>query len=289
MKLPDLPAQAVQLLESAQRRETPCGSGKTVWHIWGDDRAGLAPVVLLHGGSGSWTHWLRNIPAIVAAGRMAVVPDLPGFGDSDAPPGGGDADAVVAPLVSGLRELVGEGPCDLVAFSFGSLVAVLLAVQHPELVRRLALVGAPVIPLQRARGPGLKPWSRNSTQQEREVIHRHNLAALMLHRAESIDELAVGLQSVNVPRDRMRSRSLVTTYAFRDAVSLLQCSFSALYGEQDVLYRGMWDEVAQALATGSRYEGVTLVPGAGHWVQFEDPGRFNAWLLSRLTAIRTPE
>ncbi|WP_048437865.1 alpha/beta fold hydrolase [Caenimonas sp. SL110] len=289
MKLPDLPAQAAQLLESARRVETPCGAGKTVWHIWGDDRAGLAPVVLLHGGSGSWTHWLRNIPAIVASGRMAVVPDLPGFGDSDAPPGGGDADAVVAPIASGLRELFGEGPFDLVAFSFGSLVAVLLAVQHPELVRSLAMVGAPVIPLKRARGPGLKPWSRNSTQHEREVIHRHNLAALMLHRAESIDELAVALQSANVPRDRMRGRSLVTTHAFRDAVSLVQCSFSAIYGEQDVLYRGMWDEVGEALASGARYEAIALIPQAGHWVQFEEAARFNAWLLSWLTGSRTPE
>ena len=50
---------------------------------------------MLHGGAGSWTHWIRNIEAVAAAGRMACVPDLPGFGDSDVPPGNKDADGVV--------------------------------------------------------------------------------------------------------------------------------------------------------------------------------------------------
>ena len=39
-------------------------------------------MLLLHGGSGSWTHWLRNIQPLVDAGRQVLVPDLPGFGDS---------------------------------------------------------------------------------------------------------------------------------------------------------------------------------------------------------------
>ena len=70
----------------AQRVETPCGEGAMVWHAWGDPAA--APVVLLHGGAGSWTHWVRNITPLVAAGRRVWVPDLPGFGDSAPPPTG---------------------------------------------------------------------------------------------------------------------------------------------------------------------------------------------------------
>ena len=71
------PPEARELLDRAAVHETPCGDGTMVWHTWG---AG-APLVMLHGGSGSWAHWLRNIGTVVAAGRMACVPDLPGFGE----------------------------------------------------------------------------------------------------------------------------------------------------------------------------------------------------------------
>ena len=104
---------------------TPCGDGTLVWHQWGDARQ--APVLLLHGGSGSWTHWARNIAARVAAGQSVWVPDLPGFGDSALPEGCTDADHQLPWLQAGLRQLLGERPAHLVAFSFGSLPATLLA------------------------------------------------------------------------------------------------------------------------------------------------------------------
>jgi len=57
-----------------------------VWRLWG---AG-APVLLLHGGSGSWTHWLRNIPALVQAGHLVCAPEAEeyacGLGGSSARP-----------------------------------------------------------------------------------------------------------------------------------------------------------------------------------------------------------
>ena len=40
-----------------------------------------APLVLLHGGMGSWTHWGRNIGAL--ARKFTVITlDMPGYGDS---------------------------------------------------------------------------------------------------------------------------------------------------------------------------------------------------------------
>ncbi len=219
---------------------------------------------------------------------MAVVPDLPGFGESDVPPGGGDADAVVPPLVTGLRSLLGEGPFDVVAFSFGSLVAVLLAAQEPGLVGWMGLVGAPVLPLQRGRGVELKPWSRSSTAQARMEVHAHNLAAIMLHRPESIDELAIAVQAANAPLDRMRRRSLVTTNAFGAAVAQLKCPYRAIYGEHDVLYRGMFNEVRRALGANPFFEGMVVDPAAGHWIQFENALTFNEWMLAGLAGRKKP-
>jgi len=52
-----------------------------VWHEWGEGPT----VVLLHGGYGSWTHWIRNIDALAAEHRV-IAADLPGLGDSAMPP-----------------------------------------------------------------------------------------------------------------------------------------------------------------------------------------------------------
>jgi pimeloyl-ACP methyl ester carboxylesterase len=54
------------------------------WRRFGTDTT-QPPLVLLHGGHGSWMHWLRNAEAL-SAGRTLWLPDMPGFNDSDAPP-----------------------------------------------------------------------------------------------------------------------------------------------------------------------------------------------------------
>ena len=49
--------------------------------VVGDGR----PVVLLHGFPDSGALWRHQVPALVDAGFRCVVPDLRGFGASDAP------------------------------------------------------------------------------------------------------------------------------------------------------------------------------------------------------------
>ncbi len=271
-----LPAAAQALLAQSRRTETPCGDGAMVWRCWGAGE----PVVLLHGGSGSWTHWIRNIPTLLACGRQVWAPDLPGFGDSAAPPGGSDADAVLAPLAIGMREVLGPGPHEIAAFSFGSLVAVLLAVQQPSLVSRLMLVGLPALPLHHGRGMALPPMRAAITPEERAAAHRVNLAAIMLHEASLIDDDTVALQAANVARDRMRSRKLVTTDACANAVRALQCGFECIWGGEDVLYRNRWAEVHAACETNPRCTRVSLIPDAGHWVQYEQAQAFNQQLAA---------
>ena len=143
VEVPSLLPLAVRArLAQARRLTTPCGDGHIVWHAWepeGARRAGVAPLVLFHGGSGSWTHWVKNILPLVDAGRWVLAADLPGFGESTPPPGGTDADAMVAPLAAGLRALLAGEPVDLVGFSFGGMTAGLLLAEHPGLARRLVV------------------------------------------------------------------------------------------------------------------------------------------------------
>jgi pimeloyl-ACP methyl ester carboxylesterase len=277
----ELPLEALRVLALARRRAMPCGDGELVWHEWGRDSA--EPLLLLHGGSGSWTHWIRNVEALAAAGRRVVVPDLPGFGDSSRPPGGQDADAVAPAVAEALPALLGERPVDVVGFSFGGLCATLLAASHPQRVRRLVLVGAPGLGLRDRRLP-LTSWRDQPTPEGRLAAHRSNLAMLML-RPQAVDDLAVALQAANVPRDRMQRRRLAMTDILARTLPTLRCRVDAIYGEEDALYRDALPALREKLAAAPTLGELVLLPGAPHWLQYEDPATFHRELL-RLLAQR---
>ena len=137
--LPDfLPLALRDILGDAERLETRFQNATTVWHAWG--QADQPTVVLLHGGSGSWTHWVRNIAPLRDAGWRVLVPDLPGFGDSDLPEGCTDTTDLPPHLHQGLQQLKPLGPVSLVGFSFGGMTAALWLAAHPEDAQALVLV-----------------------------------------------------------------------------------------------------------------------------------------------------
>src|SRR5262245_48852631 len=58
---PGDPAAVVEALDGAARKvKTPCADGSMVWRVWGEGE----PLLLFHGGSGSWTHWIKTIPEL---------------------------------------------------------------------------------------------------------------------------------------------------------------------------------------------------------------------------------
>lgn len=272
-----LPPEACALLSQAREQRTfHAGGASTVWHVWGSGE----PVVLLHGGSGSWTHWIRNIDALVAAGREVLVPDMPGFGDSDKPPGARDADALVAPLVSGVQQLVGARAFDLVGFSFGGLVGGLMASSSVPALRRLVIVGAPLLGVG-VRPVRLREWRHLDAEAAIEV-HRSNLLALMLHHPHSVTPLAIALHQAHVPLDRLRRRSMARTDLLARTLASVRCPLFAIYGAQDVLYRDQLAKVEATLDALPTLRSRTAIPDAGHWVQFEAPQAFDLALARAL-------
>lgn len=277
------PIDALQA--QARRVATPItGGGQIVWHVWGEGAGGV-PLVLLHGGSGSWTHWLRNIEALVAAGREVWAPDLPGFGDSDGVPEGQDVDTMLAPLEQGLRQLLGPRSFDLVGFSFGGMTAGMLAAAFPQGVRQLVVVGAPAMWMSSGKAVRLLGWRHLASESAREQAHRHNLQALMLHDPARIDSDTLALHVQNVLRDRLPRRRLSQTDVLAQALGRVACPVHAIYGRHDVLYSGRHAALEQAfVAATPRFAGMHWVDDAGHWVQYEQPARFDALLLSCLAA-----
>ena len=190
---------------SAERIETPCGNGRMVWRRWG---AG-PPLVLLHGGYGSWRHWVKTIPGLQGE-RTLYVPDLPSLGESDDAPAPGTPEAIAGIVGSGLDAIgIPDDALDLVGFSFGSLVGGHVAAQRSPL-RSFTMVGPGAFGLKRNNIELLKIEPGMSVAEQRE-IHRTNLGRLMIADPTKIDELAITIQQANVARARIKSRRFSKT------------------------------------------------------------------------------
>jgi pimeloyl-ACP methyl ester carboxylesterase len=129
--LPDIISPAIFATRLAQTTH-----GEIVYHTSGAGQ----PLMFLHGiypGASSF-EWSRVYPHF-AVGHEVIAPDLVGFGESERPRHGLDADEHVRSLADLLFAVCEGRPAFVVASGFGAALAVKLAVQHPDLVHRLVL------------------------------------------------------------------------------------------------------------------------------------------------------
>jgi pimeloyl-ACP methyl ester carboxylesterase len=251
-----------------------------VWRQWGSGR----PVVLLHGGHGSWTHWIRNIEALAAHYRV-VAADLPGLGDSATPPLPHTPDTLSDIVLAGLVSILGPGERpDIVGFSFGGMIGGHTAVKLGARVRSLTLVGSGGLGIPARGKRDMRRWRDLADPAAREAVHRHNLGVLMISDTRKIDELAVHLQSTNTARGRMNSRRLSSLGTLPGVLPRLQAPLRGIWGENDFAIRGRVEVFAERLASMRPGATLSVIPGAGHWVQFEAADAFNPILLSGLAS-----
>jgi pimeloyl-ACP methyl ester carboxylesterase len=105
------------------------------------------PLVLVHDYLASRLAWDDVLPRLAARFRV-IVPDLPGFGESEKPPPGRyryDFDAFSESLVD-LLAAIGLGRVSLCGHAMGGGVALTMAATHAHLVDRLVLVNPLVYP-----------------------------------------------------------------------------------------------------------------------------------------------
>lgn len=277
-----LSPQVASLLLTGRRWQLP---GPMVWHEWGHESLdqGASTLVLLHGGSGSWTHWIRNVAPLVADGFHVLAVDLPGFGDSALPENGGDVDALIEPLHAAWQMLRDSNHVSFLGFSFGGMTAALWLAAYPQDATNLILVGSPGLGIKSPHRVPLKGWRHLPIQALQLEAHRHNLLALMLHDENKLDELAMTVHRLNVARDRMPRRRLSGTPIVADALPLIACPVHVIYGEWDALYHGCMTDVENLVKNITpQLASWQLVAGSGHWVQFEAPEAFQMALKKAL-------
>ncbi len=113
------------------------------------------PVVLVHGFAASLDTWKPIIPVLAKHHRVIAL-DLKGFGWSGRPSGDYSPEAE-ADLVWSLLDQRGVGRAAIVAHSWGSSVALAMALEHPDRVERIALYDAWVYEEQL---PSFFVWAR---------------------------------------------------------------------------------------------------------------------------------
>ncbi len=283
----DAPAARIDALSaSAELFHSTCGSGKLVWQRWSTPDAG-PPLLLLHGGFGSWNHWFANIDALRQRRELWTL-DMPGLGASADVFRKARAEHLAAIIAPGLKTHLQGRALDIAGFSFGAMVAVHLATAFD--CRRLFAIGAAgcgtlhvQVPLEAPpRSASPSPHAAHGpVTPEAEQVHRRNLRNLMFSPHSEIDSLAVQLQADNLARARFNSRPLSLTKGFLDALPALDAELIGIWGSEDATAGGTAgiEKRRQLFVQAQPSSRFHVLEDVGHWAMYEAPERVNKLLL----------
>ncbi len=273
--------QIAETLEAACRRiDTLYEGRRVVWRIWGSGK----PLILLHGGFGSWTHWVRNIGPLSARNKV-IAPDMPGFGLSDSPADTDLLRVIPGALLAGLPAVLdGAARFNLAGFSFGSVMAGQVAAElgagsAPFAVDCLALVAPAALGVAVADFTSLARIKPGMTQAEIASVHRHNMSIMLFKNSTAIDDTAVSLQIVNTSAARAWGRSYSRSDALVKAADRIRAPrMLAIWGNGDAYAHRNLAAYEAAVARLRADIEVHRIADAGHWVQYEAADAFNAVL-----------
>ena len=244
------------------------------------------PLVLLHGGAGSWLHWVRNVDALATRFRVLAV-DAPAYGDSAAVPGDITDEGYLELFRAAVAEMAGDAPrIHLAGFSFGGYIAAELAVRLGGRTASLSMTGGG------GYGPPTgRPFTLDSKRRLRErlgrqpieaelrAMHRENLNKLMIWDREKIDDWAVGMQHRNVARTRYDSRRLSWADGTPELIGRLACPVLVVYGAHDAAAVPPIEERTRRCRAARPDVETRIIPDCGHWAMYEAPETVNRLLL----------
>ncbi len=159
-----------------------------------------APVVCLHMSPKSGQSYHDVLPWL-ADGRVALAPDYPGHGESDAPPP--DPHVTIEDFAActwAVVDAVGGGPVHLVGYHTGSMVAAECASQRPDDVLSVVSISAPIFTTEEqvALAEAYSPipideaGTRFRTMWERVLQHRGPGMTLQMAAASFAENLRAG-------------------------------------------------------------------------------------------------
>lgn len=240
------------------------------------------PLILLHGGMGSINHWHRNLDALSKHFTVHAL-DMPGYGDSPAVPKEMSAEDFVSIVVEALDVTVPAGSFRLAGFSFGAIVSAMCAVRMESRIHKLSLMGPGGfkrhgLPLDLRK----IPRESEGIQVMREAL-RHNLMAMMCANPAAVTDETIDLHLANVRRTRYDGRHVsLTPGLMASCLARMTCPAQIIWGEKDALcFPDVQSRADECIAARPDVR-IDLLPGAGHWVQYEAAESVNRLMLEFL-------
>ena len=256
--------------------------GHMVWKQWGSG----PPVFLMHGSFGAWTHWTKNIPALVAAGYRVIAGDTPGLGDSDSPPDDWDIVSIGALAADAIAfALAPDERFRIAGFSFGGIIAGQALLRLQDRCDGFIVIGSNALGVRLSdERPTLAKMRRGMTAAQRAEVHRQNLAIVMFGDAERIDPLALYIQDRNTAKARIRSGAIPRGDSLRRALQTMRVPVTGIFGEKDATAGRFLFERQDLFHSLPQCRAFHKVDGAGHWAQYERPDLVNPLVLVALAA-----
>lgn len=237
------------------------------------------PLLLVHGGVGSWTHWIANVEALSHVFEVIAV-DLPGYGDASTPSVTEPESYFDAVADDFLRCIGNSERLGLVGFSFGAVISVAVARRLKKKAVRLSLLGPGGFGVPVGRKLELVPVPERADDPEghRRAV-AHNLGQTMLSRTPAPDDFVVDLQCENIARLRFDSRKISLQERLINDLSEVSCPLQVIWGANDRFAFPSISSRARQIVEIRPDAEIRILPDAEHWVQYEAPRAVNELLI----------
>ena len=245
------------------------------WRIWGKGQ----PIIFLHGGYGSWRHWIKQV-IYLAKDYQILVPDMPGFGESSDLKSDHTPENISLNLYQTFRKLniTDLDNINLVGFSFGGLISGHLSYQFLKKgieLKNLILVGPGGTGAR--RGPMREMVRRTPKMSFEEILKAHfeNLKILMINNPKNIDLLSLYIQLENTNNHRLKSRPISATNTLIKILEKQNIIPYLIFGEKDATVGPYLEERVSIFRAACKDIRIHVEISAGHWIMYEKPDNFN--------------
>ncbi len=239
---------------------------------------GERTILLIHGFGGDLDNWLFNIDGLAHLGTVYAL-DLPGHGQSDKAVKDSDLKGLSA-AVRAFMDAVGIRHAHLVGHSMGGATAMQVAVDAPDRVDSLTLIGSAGLGAE-INGDYLARFVKAGSRKELKPLLEQLFAdpaivtrqlvddVLKFKRLDGVEAALATLAAGVFPEGRQAS-------VLASAVAGLGKPVLVIWGEADRII-----PAAHARALGDRAH-TEVIPGAGHMVQMEKAHRVNELLAGHI-------
>ncbi|MFZ6027078.1 MAG: alpha/beta fold hydrolase [Chloroflexota bacterium] len=239
------------------------------------------PVILLHGYLGSWGLW-QDTMAYLGRYYRTYALDFWGFGESDTKQTETYVVQDFVKMVGQFMDQLGIIKAPLVGHSMGGTVSLLSAINYPERVQKVVVIGSPIT------GSSLSVLLKLFGMRPIGWVVYHNLWAFklsyrLLAPFYSSDKTWFQMMDRDVSRTKLEAFFLsigsLRRTDVRPRLGEIKVPVMGMYGPKDIIvHPQQW----KPLQAGIPHAKIEIFPKAGHFIMLDDPQSFKDKLRSFL-------